>query len=87
MKMICYFKRSTDIIVPDIEDIRPSKKIKYQNFINDYWSERDIELMIRGYDRVKTGKMTVKEVANQLGKSYSSLKNKAWRMGISHGYR
>jgi ABC-type glycerol-3-phosphate transport system substrate-binding protein len=82
--MTCHFRKTTDIIVPDIESVRKySKKLRYSNFVNDKWSERDIEMMIRGYARVKAGKMTVAEAANEIGKTRSSFRNKAQRMGIS----
>jgi hypothetical protein len=86
MKITCFCKKNNDIIVPDIENIRKkyNKKLRYGSFVNDRWSDRDIEGMIKGYERVKAGKLTVKELTGILGKSYSSLKNKAWRMGISH---
>jgi len=87
MKITSHFTPVTEILVPEIEVVRIYNKPKYTNFVNDYWDERDIESMIRGYDQVKVGKITVKDLAVKLGKSYSSLKNKAWRMGISHGYR
>jgi hypothetical protein len=87
MKVTSHFKKVTELDVPDIEITYTYKYVKYLNFVNDKWSPRDIELMIIGYNKVKGGKLTVKEVAKQIGKSYSSLKNKAWRMGISHGYR
>jgi len=83
-RMTCHFKKSTDIIVPDIESIRKyHKKLRYANFVNRYWSERDIEMMIRGYAKIKSGKITVAEAANDIGKTRSSFRNKACRMGIS----
>lgn len=85
MKVSCYFTKAGELEVPDIEITHDHYKyVKYINFINDQWSQRDIELMIRGYDKVKKGQTTVRIVAKQIGKTYSSLKNKAWRMGISH---
>ena len=83
-RMTCHFKKTTDIIVPDIESVRRySKKLRYSNFVNDKWSERDIEMMIRGYARVKAGKVTIAEMAAEIGKTRSSVRNKCWRMGIS----
>ena len=83
-KVTCYFKKSEDIILPDIESIRkPSKKLRYASYVNQYWDERDIENMIRGYARVKAGKLTIGEMAAEIGKTRSSTRNKAWRMGIS----
>ena len=83
-KIVCYFTKSEDLTLPTIESIRkPNKKLRYANFVNDKWSERDIEMMIRGYARVKAGKITVAEAASEVGKSRSSFRNKAQRMGIS----
>jgi len=83
-RMTCHFKKTTDIIVPNIESIRKyHKKLRYSNFVNNYWSERDIEMMIRGYARVKAGKITIGEMAEEIGKTRSSTRNKAFRMGIS----
>lgn len=85
MKVSSNFSKVGEIEVPDLVEIvyTLSPRSKYTNFVNDYWSQRDIDAMINGYDKVKNGEMTVKEVATRMGKSYSSLKNKAWRMGIS----
>lgn len=83
-RMTCHFKKTTDIIVPDIETVRKyNKKLRYSNFVNNKWSERDIEMMIRGYARVKAGKVTIAEMAAEIGKTRSSVRNKCWRMGIS----
>lgn len=86
MKVSSNFSKVEEINVPDLIHISitiPYVQRKYANFVNEQWSQRDIDAMINGYDKVRNGEMTVKEVADRMGKSYSSLKNKAWRMGIS----
>lgn len=86
MKISSNFSKVEEINVPDLIHITitvPYVQRKYTNFVNEQWSQRDIDAMINGYDKVRNGEMTVKEVADRMGKSYSSLKNKAWRMGIS----
>lgn len=85
MKVSSNFSKFGEIEVPDLVEViyTVSYTPKYSNFVNDHWSKRDIDAMINGYNKVKNGEMTVREVAIRMGKSYSSLKNKAWRMGIS----
>jgi hypothetical protein len=87
MKVLAYFTPIKEIEVLEIGIIYEPKYPKYINFINDKWNQHDIESMIYGYNRVKRSEITVKKLARLMGKSYSSLKNKAWRMGISHGFR
>ena len=83
-RFVCYFKKSEDLILPDIEITpKPNKKLRYARYVNQYWDEQDIDNMIRGYARVKAGKVTVAEIAAEMGKTKSSLRNKCWRMGIS----
>lgn len=83
-KFVCYFKKSEDLILPDIEIThKPNKKLRYARFVNRYWDEKDIDNMIRGYARVKAGKVTIAEMAAEIGKTRSSVRNKCWRMGIS----
>jgi hypothetical protein len=83
-RIVCYFKKSEELILPDIEIThKPSKKLRYARFVNSKWSERDIDNLIRGYAKVESGKITVGKMANEIGKTRSSVRNKAWRMGIS----
>jgi hypothetical protein len=87
MKVTSYFTKIEEIEVIENKPVYERKSPRYTNFVNDKWSRDDIEDMIRGYNDVKHGEFTVKQLAKLMGKSYSSLKNKAWRMGISHGFR
>jgi hypothetical protein len=59
MKITAYFTPIKDIEVQEIGIIYEPKYPKFTNFVNDKWSQHDIESMIYGYNRVKHGEITV----------------------------